>query len=112
MKVISAVVLFVALSCGLSAQRGAPSANPVSDTVRDSLTEHAKNIIGSAELMPADKYAFQPTPGQMTFGQLMVHIVQTNAVLCGAITGAATMPPDTIMKLDPKGPKDTIVAAV
>jgi hypothetical protein len=44
----------------------------VSDTVRELLTRESKNLIGSAELMPADKYGYHPTPQQMTFGQLIV----------------------------------------
>ncbi len=37
--------------------------------------------------MPADKYGFRPTPEQMTFVHLMVHIGTSNRVMCSSIAG-------------------------
>ena len=39
-----------------------PAPNPVSDTLRQLVARYAKNMVGAAELMPADKYDFKPTP--------------------------------------------------
>jgi len=39
-----------------------PSTNPLSDALRNSLASASKNLVGSAELMPAEKYSFHPTP--------------------------------------------------
>jgi len=91
------------------AQGGAPSANPVSDTIREMLESGSKNLAASAELMPAEKYTFHPTPAQWTFAQLMVHVVQTNVALCSAIGGTPTPPPATPTDKDAK---DAIVKAV
>src|SRR5882672_4311729 len=87
-----------------------PSANPVSDAVRQSLVQQSKNLIGSAELMPPDKYGYHPTDAQMTFGKLIVHIVQTNTLICSAI-GSMPASPD-VMKMADTAPKDTLVAAI
>ena len=78
------------------------AANPVSQTTRIMLEQHAHNMIAAAELMPADKYGFHPTPAQMTFGQLIAHIVQTNEFLCSAIAGAPKAPPTSPTDKDPK----------
>jgi len=105
------VAVLVAALCPLvlSAQTPGPAANPVSDTVRDLLARHSKNLVASAELMPADKYGYHPTPAQMTFGQLIVHIVQTNEFLCSAIGGTVRMPPEKPVETDSK---DVLVAAI
>ena len=87
-----------------------PSPNPVTDAVRQSLAQQSKNLIASAELMPADKYGYHPTDAQMTFGKLVVHIVQTNTVICSAIGGTSASP--EIMKMSETAPKETLVAAI
>lgn len=90
-----------------------PSANPTSDAVRALLAKESKNLIGSAELMPAEKYAFQPTPAQMTFGKLIAHVVQTNVFICSGIGSTPPpMTPDELKKLSGTEPKDALVAAV
>ena len=90
-----------------------PSANPVSDAVRTLLARESTNLVASAELMPADKYGFQPTPAQMTFGQLVAHIVQTNVFICSGIGGTPSpMTPDELKKLSGADAKDALVAAI
>jgi len=87
-----------------------PSANPVTDAVRQSLAQQSKNLIESAELMPADKYGYHPTEAQMTFGKLVAHIAQTNSVICSMV-GNTPLPTD-VMKLADTAPKETLVAAI
>jgi hypothetical protein len=87
-----------------------PSPNPVSDAVRQSLVQQSKNLTASAELMPADKYGYHPTEAQMTFGKLVVHIVQTNTFICSGIGN--TPASADIMKMSDTEPKDTLVAAI
>src|SRR5213080_3272440 len=113
MDVITMALVATLYSSAAQPQAFKASANPVSDAVRDAAARSAKNLIASADLMPADKYAYHPTEPQMTFGQLMVHIVQTNVALCSAISGApAPMTPDELKKMSPNDAKETIVAAV
>jgi hypothetical protein len=110
MKAFALFVLAGALSSApAAAQTYTPSSDPVSDAVRQILATESKNISAAAKLMPADKYAFHPTPPQMTFGQLMAHIVQTNAALCGGIGGLQA--PEW-MNVAESADKDTLVAAI
>jgi hypothetical protein len=63
--------------------------------------------------MPAEKYAFQPTPAQMTFGQLVAHIVQTNLFICSGIGSTPSpMTPEELKKLSGSDAKDVLVAAM
>jgi hypothetical protein len=90
-----------------------PSANPVSDELRSLLARQSKNLVAAAELMPAEKYSFQPTPAQMTFAKLVAHIAQTNVFICSGI-GSTPPPssPDELMKLSTIEAKDTLLGAI
>ncbi len=100
-------VLFAAAAA--KAQEGsAPVANPVTSTVKAQLTRYAKNMVAAADLMPADKFSFKPTPEMNTFGHLTMHIVQSNNFLCSRISGTAA--PD--VKLTDTDAKDKLVAAL
>ena len=90
-----------------------PSPSPVTDAVRTLLARESQHLVESAALMPADKYGYQPTPAQMTFGQLVVHIVQTNAALCSAVSGTPSpLGPEELKTLSPAEPKEALVAAI
>jgi DinB family protein len=108
--------LLLAISIGLGPMQGPtfkPSSNPVTDSVRDLAARHAKHLIASAELMPADKYGYRPTDAQMTFGDLIAHIVHTNVALCSAIGGAPPpIAPAELKKVAGTVPKDALVAAI
>jgi uncharacterized damage-inducible protein DinB len=60
---------------------------PVAKAFRDDATDKAKNLIAAAEEMPAESFTFKPTPAQMTFAQVVLHLAQGNDFLCGAIGG-------------------------
>jgi len=59
--------------------------NPVTSVVKGILPRQQKNLVAAAEEMPADKFGFRPTPEQMTFGNLVLHIIQSNSYLCAKI---------------------------
>jgi len=91
----------------------APSVNPVTDAVRNVLTKHAKSLIASAELMPAENYGYQPTSKQMTFGALVAHVIQTNVAICSALTETTPpMGPEGLKKISGTDSKDTLVTAI
>ena len=97
----------------LAAQTFTVSTNPVSDTIRDLVARGSNNLVASAELMPAERYSYHPTEPQMTFGQLIVHIVQTNIALCSAISSApAPLSPQELKKMAGTDSKDSLVAAI
>jgi uncharacterized damage-inducible protein DinB len=81
----------------------------VSDAVRQALVQHSADLVAASESMPADKYDYRPTEGQMTFGALVVHIVQTNSAICSAIGG---IPPPDVWKFAPTESKDVLLAAL
>jgi hypothetical protein len=80
---------------------------PVANAFRESYKELAKNLMAAGEDMPADKYAYKPTPAQMSFAQIMVHLAQGNDFLCGTIGGVKA---PTRTKVAPTDSKDVLVA--
>src|SRR3954463_5386189 len=68
---------------------GAPRAgSPVSEALRRTRERATKNLVAAAEEMPADKYGFKPTPAQMSFGDILVHLSGGNDFLCSGVAGA------------------------
>jgi DinB family protein len=114
MKLLATFVVAGLLCPGvLGAQTFKSSPNPVSDAVRAMLARDSKNLVGSADLMPADKYGYHPTPAQMTFGELVAHIVQTNVALCSGIAGTpAPLTPEELRKLSWTDGKEALAAAI
>jgi uncharacterized damage-inducible protein DinB len=105
MQRMSLAILCVLLApCTVLAQT---DSNPVSTAVRTALARQTKNILAAADAMPADKYGTHPTPEQMTFGHLMLHIVGEDTLLCAKISG---MPAPAMDKVADTDPKDKIVA--
>jgi hypothetical protein len=85
-----------------------PSKNPVTDAVREILPRQEKNLIAAVEDMPADKFGYSPTPAQITFGHLVMHITMSNIELCSK---AASMPPPP-MKPMPETDKERLQAGL
>jgi hypothetical protein len=95
------VIALTALALPLIAQDAKPTANPVTAAVKQLLERRSKNMLAAADLMPADKYSFKPTPEQITFGHLILHTAIANGKVCSAITGAAE-PKIDVKDTDPK----------
>jgi len=87
----------------------AQSKSPVTDVVREILPRQQKNLVAAVEEMPADKFNYQPTPPQMTFGHLVAHIIESNNYLC-AKAGDVAEPKVAEVK-DSDG-KEKLVAAL
>ncbi|PYP56696.1 MAG: hypothetical protein DMD40_10155 [Gemmatimonadetes bacterium] len=86
----------------------APSANPVSDALRAWEQRSGRDLIAAAEAMPADKYNYRPTPAQMSFAQIQVHLAnEGNDVLCGKTAGVE--PPKRVA-VDSTATKEQLVA--
>lgn len=67
-----------------------------------------KNILASAEKMPAADYSFKPTPDIRTYARVMNHITEAQLHYCAAANGTKdlpTVPPET-------ADKDAIVSAL
>lgn len=104
MKRLFAVCLFLVSTGTMFAQ----IKNPVTGVVKDALARREKNITAAIEAMPANKFDFKPTPDQMTFGHLALHIVESNNYFCSTAAGIAE--PKSNLK-DTDG-KDKLLAAV
>ena len=76
--------------------------------MRQALTRVTTNMPGAADLMPADKYGFKPTPQQMSFGEIIAHEASSNETLCASIAGGAQTPLESAAGAT--APKDELVA--
>ena len=87
----------------------AVSANPVSDALRQMEQRFSRILIAAAEAMPADKYNYRPTPAQMSFAMIQVHLAnEGNDLLCGKVAGVT--PPTRATAADTTLGKDALVA--
>ena len=84
--------------------------NPVTSVLNQILPRQQKNLVGAAEAMPADKYEYKPTEQQMTFGHLMLHIIESNNHLCSKIGDTPEVKPPAPLK-ESDG-KDKLVPAL
>ncbi len=48
-----------------------------------------RNLEGAADIMPAEKYGFRLTEGQMTFGEWLNHSTERNFMDCATLKGEA-----------------------
>ncbi|HEX5408744.1 MAG TPA: DinB family protein [Gemmatimonadaceae bacterium] len=79
----------------------------MADAFKRNAASEGKNLVAAFEEMPADKYGFKPTPAQMSFGQIAVHLSEGNDYFCGAIGGTKA---PTRSKLSATDSKDVLVA--
>jgi hypothetical protein len=80
---------------------------PVADAFRDNAKHSGDHLVAAAMEMPAEKYAFKPTPAQMTFGEIVTHLAEGNDYLCGTIGGTKA---PTRAKVASTDSKDHLVA--
>jgi DinB superfamily len=93
-------LIFLAIICLIAptvAMAQDSEANPLSATARETFDQYAKNLVATAEEMPAAKYDYHPTPEQMTFGKTIEHVAEVNNFACAK---ASDLPA-------PQGPKAT-----
>jgi hypothetical protein len=112
---IALTLAVIAAPLTLIAQAPAPAPSPAVDTknpvvwsANDVYARQAKYIVAAAELMPADKYSYKPTPDQLSFGRIIAHIAQSNTGICAMLSGTPATPP----KVAETDPKDTLIAAL
>ncbi|MGB6632135.1 MAG: DinB family protein, partial [Terriglobales bacterium] len=82
--------------------------NPVSSALRDALPGRQKNTIAAVEAMPADKFNYKPSADQMTFGHLVVHMIESNNLFCSK---AAAVPAPKVEEVKDTDSKDKLVTA-
>lgn len=89
-------------------QATAPVKNPVTASLRMLLPRSRNNILGAITAMPADKFNYKPTPDQMTFAHLVVHIIESNNSICAK---AADVPAPKVEEPKETDSKDKLLAA-
>ena len=109
MKIKSGLFPLALILLAFAASTMAQVKNPVSTALREGLPNRQKNTLAAVEEMPADKFNYKPTPDQMTFGHLVVHMIEANYMLCGGASGVAAPKVEEMKETDGK---DKLVAAL
>jgi uncharacterized damage-inducible protein DinB len=77
--------------------------------VKEIFPRQQKNLIAAVEEMPAEKFGFKPTPQQMSFAHLVLHITESNNNLCAKIGDMAPPKQEELKETDGK---DKLTAAL
>ncbi len=91
-----------------TAQSAAPVKDPVATSLRILLPRWRSNTLGAITAMPADKFSYKPTPDQMTFAHLVVHIIGFNNAVCAKAADIAAPKVEEVKETDSK---DKLLAA-
>jgi uncharacterized damage-inducible protein DinB len=73
-------------------------ANDTAAALRKNFNQVNGWVTKAAELVPADKYNFQPTKSVRTFGQLVAHVADSYQYYCASATGQKAQWSDAIEK--------------
>jgi hypothetical protein len=84
---IATNIILLAAAC-IPSLGVAQSSAPVADAFRRNAARMEKILVAAAEEMPADKYGYKPTPAQMSFGEVVLHVAGDNDEACPPIAGA------------------------
>lgn len=76
--------------------RGGPPAAPAITTlagdVQADWAAQKDGFINAADAMPDDKFGYKPTPAQRSYGEQIMHVVQTNMLIMGMLGGKTPAP--------------------
>ena len=87
-SVLAGVVFTGAMLTAQTPQQPAPvSANPLSDQIKTYFTRVKGYLTKSIEMVPADKWKWQPTPDVRTFARTFGHISDDNNGACWQLGG-------------------------
>ncbi len=116
MKLIRLALVGVALPVALAAQppSAAQQANPIASAFRARIFASHRNIAQAFDSMPASKFDYKPTAGQLTVGYIAQHVASDSYLFCnnfGAMKATVadkdTATPDSVKA---KWPKDELVS--
>jgi hypothetical protein len=102
-------IITVCLIAPMAALAQDSAANPLTETLRRTLDRYSKNLVAAAEEMPADKYGYQPTKEEMTFGKTIAHVAEVNNFACAKVSDMTAPAGPKITEADSK---DTLVAGL
>ena len=92
-----------------NAQAAASPANPITQSEKGLYNFIVGTVVGAAQEMPEENYAFKPTPDVRSFGQLVGHVADANYMFCAMASGE-TNPAKNVEKT--KTSKADLVSAV
>jgi hypothetical protein len=115
MKISSFAILALILPASLAAQQQAGTqANPITTAIRRSTLNMQRNIAQAFDSIPESKFAYKPTPAQLSIGFIAQHVASDNYFFCNNFGSmkATVAAKDTTTSDDIKAqwPKDTLVA--
>ena len=97
MKKLFCIALLLTTSAAL-----AQTKNPVSTVLRDMLPRQQKKLTAAVDEMPAAKFSYKPTPEQITFAHLVIHITESNNHLCSLLGDAPAPKASELKETDAK----------
>jgi hypothetical protein len=103
-----ACVAFAHAQAAAPPAAAAPTKDPVTASLRMLLPRSRNNTLGAITAMPSDKFTYKPTPEQMTFAHLVVHIIGSNNSLCAKLANVAEPKVEEVKETDAK---DKLLAA-
>ena len=83
-----AATLIVLLAAQVSAQTPRPP-QTMTTFLQEQYATLKRNLMGSAEKMPAEYFSFRPTPEVRTYAELFAHTIDTQYFYCNAVKGGA-----------------------
>jgi uncharacterized damage-inducible protein DinB len=89
---MTATTLAMAATTFAQGRGGAPACTTLACDVQADFDRTRATITGIAVAMPDDKFGFKPTPAQRTFGEQVMHIATTDAMLWGTLGGKTPAP--------------------
>ncbi len=87
MKLKTIVILAILLLSTASTRAQQPDAKETGAMLGKGFAELSAWIMKAAEMVPADKYSYKPTPTVRTFGELLGHIADGSNYFCGRAAG-------------------------
>jgi hypothetical protein len=115
MKFTRATILALALPASLAAQQTppGPQANPVTAAFRARILNFHRILAQAFDSIPESKFAYKPTPAQLSIGTIAQHLANDNYLFCnqfGAMKQARSVVDSTTAdSVKATWPKDTLV---
>jgi hypothetical protein len=83
--------------------------DPIITSLRQAISSQQRNLTAGAQEMPESKYGYKPTPPQMSFGRMVLHIAQSSGFLCSTASGEKA---PSFEGLTETSPKAKLIAAM
>ena len=114
------VLFALAIPATLAAQGGGPPpqhpGGPMTNAFAVRYATFYRNLPAAFDSIPADKYSYKPTPGQLTIGYVAQHLTNDNYFFCGNFSDKKPSRPEeetaTPDSVKATWPKDKLVASL